>query len=482
MSRRTTASPPRLWLAMALVMGILASLSPAYATLPSTSNDPMDVIICAEASMLDGVREQVAALGGSITMDLSIINGFSATIPGELLNSIVSIPGVQSLTPDASLTLHARNKKDGSAAPPMSELTTQVLDVDRLWRRGITGEGVGVALIDSGVTPVGGLGAVGKVLNGPDLSFDGPFENVRYLDVYGHGTHLAGIIGGHDPNLPDRPKEKDTRTEFAGIAPDSHIVSVKVADGLGAADVSQVIAGIQWVIDRKDDPETNIRVLTLAFGTDGVQDYQLDPLAYAVEQAWHAGIVGMVAAGNDGNEHALRNPATDPYVISVGATDPHGTSRVRDDSVLGFSNCGVGDRTVDLVAPGESVSSLRVAGSFIDTNFPEAADGDRFFRGTGTSQAAAVTSGVVALMLGHRPDLSPDDVKALLTSTADRVWSASGSCKGVRAIDPDQAVLRRVPRNAGQDWPVADGSGSLEEARGSYYIYHDGEPLTGRSA
>ena len=104
------------------------------------------------------------------------------------------------------------------------------------------------------------------------------------------------------------PKQRDAATSFAGIAPDSHIVSVKVADGMGSADVSQVIAGIQWVIAHKDDPGANIRVLTLAFGTDGVQDYQLDPLAYAVEQAWHADIVVVVAAGNDGNAGALPQP------------------------------------------------------------------------------------------------------------------------------------------------------------------------------
>ena len=187
----------------------------------------------------------------------------------------------------------------------------------------------------------------------------------------------------------------------------------------------------------------------------------------------------VVAAGNDGNAGALRNPATDPYVIAVGASDPKGTARTRDDRVLEFSNCGVGDRTVDLVAPGKSVSSLRVPGSYVDSHFPEAADGERFFRGTGTSQAAAVTSGVIALMLDHRPRLSPDEVKALLTTTADRIGTPRGTCHGVRTIDPDQAVLRRVPRRTDQAWPVADGSGSLEAARGSYHVYHDGEALVG---
>ena len=428
--------------------------------------------------LLGDLRDQVVELGGTITLDLPIINGFAATIPGAIVEAVSAIPGLTSLTPDGTVTLNGR-RDDDATAPPMSQLTTDVLNLDRLWQRGITGEGVGIALIDSGVTPVGGLDADGKVVYGPDLSFDGPFEAVRNLDVFGRGTHLAGIISGHDPGLPDRPHQRDVRSTFAGVAPDSHIISVKVADGMGSADVSQVIAGIQWVIAHKDDPESHIRVLTLAFGTDGVQDYQLDPLAYAVEQAWHAGLVVVVAAGNDGNDRPLRNPATDPYVVSVGASDPNGTSRTSDDQVLEFSNCGVGDRHVDVVAPGKSVSSLRVAGSYIDSNFSEAADGERYFRGTGTSQAAAVTSGVIALMLDHRPRLSPDEVKALLVGTSDRIGTSRRTCHGFGTIDPDQAVLRRVPRGADQTWRVSDVSRSLEAARGSYHVYRDDEPLVG---
>ena len=293
-----------------------AMLIPAYAVPRSVDEGPFDVIIRADAGMLDQVRDEVSSFGGIITLDLSIINGFAASIPEAVSSAVSTIPGLASIIPDVGVTLNGYRDDDHIVAPPIADLTTNVLDLDRLWRRGITGEGIGVALIDSGVAPVGGLDADGKILNGPDLSFDGPFQSVRHIDVFGHGTHLAGIISGHDPDLPDRPKQRDAVTSFAGVAPDSHIVSVKVADGMGSADVSQVIAGIQWVIAHKDDPGANIRVLTLAFGTDGVQDYQLDPLAYAVEQAWHADIVVVVAAGNDGNASALRNPATDPYVIS----------------------------------------------------------------------------------------------------------------------------------------------------------------------
>ena len=461
------------------LFALIAGLVPG-GRVAASEPESVSVIVRAESGGMDLVRLAVARVGGSVTIDLPVIDGFAASIPRDATQFLSAAPGVASLTEDFRVTLNGRRQAGDEAGPSISTLTTTVLDLDRLWRRGITGDGVGVALIDSGVAPVGGLDAPEKVVNGPDLSFDSQFDNLRYLDAYGHGTHLAGIIAGVDPSLGSRPTERDVRTNFAGVAPGARIVSVKVADGLGTADVSQVIAGIQWVIDHKDDPEASIRVLNLAFGTDGVQDYRIDPLAYAVEQAWHAGLVVIVASGNDGTDEPLRNPATDPFVISVGASDPNGTRGTNDDVILDFSNCGVDDRTVDLIAPGRSISSLRVAGSYVDSAFPEAADGERFFRGTGTSQAAAVTSGVVALMLDARPDLTPDQVKVLLTTTADPIRSAGGTCEGVGMVDAHQAVMQRhVPKGAVQTWDESDGTGSLEAARGSYHVYRDGVALVG---
>jgi serine protease AprX len=455
----------------------LLTMSAGLVPLPAvTAVDRVSVIVTGDD--LSGAAAGIARLGGTVTGELAIIDGLVADVPPDRLDRVAALAGVESVTPNGRITL-AAGSWSPDAVPPIAALTTEVLDLDSLWRRGITGDGVGVALIDSGVTPVGGLDGTGTVVHGPDLSFDAPFDGVRHLDVYGHGTHLAGIIAGNDPGVGSRPSQRDARSAFVGVAPGARIVSVKVADGMGAADVSQVIAGIQWVVEHKDDPEAGIGVLVLAFGTDGTQDYRLDPLAHAVEQAWHAGIVVVVAAGNDGVGEALRNPATDPVVIAVGATDPAGTARVRDDRVLAFSNCGTDGRAVDLVAPGRSVSSLRVPGSYIDTMYPAAADGERFFRGTGTSQATAVVAGVAALVLDARPDLSPDEVKALLTTTADRVRGTTGACAGVGTVDAKGAVSSRVPRRSSQTWETSDGSGSLEGARGTHHVYRDGEPVVG---
>ncbi len=450
------------------IIGMLIAVVPASAPRVETMHQ---VIVRADSAMLDVVRRNVESLGGVIVRDLSIINGFAARVPAGL--DAASLPGVTEVTTDGRIELSS--SRAGGGYTSMRTLTDRVLDVDRLWARGITGAGVGVALIDTGVTPVGGLDGDGKIVNGPDLSFDAEFENLRWLDMYGHGTHLAGIIAGEDPQFSPRSSRRNV---FAGVAPEAQIVNVKVADATGTADVSQVIAGIQWVVDHKDDGPVDIRVLTLAFGTDGTQAYTLDPLAHAAEVAWHEGIVVVVAAGNDAAARPLRNPATDPYVIAVGALDPANSSKVSDDRLLAFSNCGTAERSVDVLAPGRSIASLRVGGSFIDDQYPEARTGRRYFRGTGTSQAAAVVSGAAALLIDQRPDLTPDQVKELLTESARTVASAGGACAQAGSLDVRRASASPTPTVA-QDFDRSDGSGSLEAARGSYHVSHDGIVLEG---
>jgi serine protease AprX len=177
-----------------------------------------------------------------------------------------------------------------------------------------------VAVIDSGIAPVVGLTGVGKVVNGPDLSFDSQSPDDRHLDRYGHGTHIAGIIAGRDTGALTDDQG------FAGIAPGARLVNVKVADRRGVVDVSQVIAAIDWVVEHAHDPGFDIRVLNLSFGTDSEQSYLRDPLAYAAEVAWHSGIVVVTAAGNGGSGTGrLTNPAVDPYVIAVGGSDTVGS-------------------------------------------------------------------------------------------------------------------------------------------------------------
>ncbi len=356
----------------------------------------------------------------------------------------------------------------GQFSGSMPWITNNITGANVFWKAGYDGTGVDVALIDTGVVPVDGLTWPGKVINGPDLSFESQAENLRHLDTYGHGTHLAGIIAGRD----------DADSNFAGMAPGARIVNVKVAGGQGAVDVSQVIAAIDWVVQHRNDNDMNIRVINLAYGTDSVQPYQVDPLAYAVEKAWNAGIVVVVAAGNDGNSALLRNPATDPFVIAVGAAE-NNASQI--SGVAAFSNCGTADRFVDIVAPGRSILSLRAPGSYADQHYPQAAVDGNYFLGSGTSQAAAVVAGGVALLLDKHPDLNPDQVKQMLITKADYVDGADYKCQGAGSLDMSGLTKLGVPNVhiSAQTFEPSDGTGSLEAARGTNHVYDNGVALTG---
>ncbi len=349
----------------------------------------------------------------------------------------------------------------GKASATLSDVASQI-GIAAAHDAGITGDGVDVALIDSGVSPVEGL-AAGKVVYGPDLSFDSQDDKTRYLDGYGHGTHLAGIIAGETAG-------------FEGVARDSRIVSVKVADAHGNADVSQVIAALDWVVSHAHSGGLNVRVLNLSFGTDSAQAYQIDPLAYAAEQAWHAGIVVVTSVGNTGKRLGrLTDPASDPYVLAVGSAD---TTYVVP-RVSTFSARGNGVRNPDLVAPGAHIESLQPKGTEADKEAGTTArKANGLFLGSGTSQAAAVVSGAVALLLGERPDLTPDQVKAMLRATANPLASGSERSQGKGLVDVGAALALETP-DAQQTFARSTGTGSLEAARGSLHVRDGKTVLTG---
>ena len=389
------------------------------------------------------------------------------------------------LTPDARVHLLGSTSTSTSTTyDPATDVNSmynieQVIGARQMWAQA-TGAGVDVALIDSGVAPVTGLSDSGKVINGPDLSFESQSSSTRYLDTFGHGTHMAGIIAGHDPGI-NASTAAGNSTAFLGVAPDARIISLKVADGQGETDVSQVIAAIDWVVQHAHDPGFNIRVLNLSFGTDSAQAYQLDPLAYAAEVAWRSGIVVVVSAGNSGAASGrLTDPAIDPFVLAVGADDSLGTLSTRDDTIPSFSSYGDGVRNPDLVAPGAHVQSLRVIGSYIDTQYSSTgAINDRYFRGSGTSQAAAVTSGAAAMLLQQRPGLTPDQVKAILNGTATALPAASVQGQGHGMVNLRGAFAAATPTVSSQPFVPSTGTGTLEGSRGSGHLVLNGVTLQG---
>jgi serine protease AprX len=445
-------------LAVGLVAGLLSS-----AAAPEPSH-LMRVIVRGAPGSLDPAARLVLDVGGRVGRPIWIIDGFSATVPADDIAELVGSPEIVSVTPDATVRLLGTvdgidpNKDAGSWLK-----VARNIRLHEMWQRGWTGDGIDVALIDSGVAPVPGIEM--QVVNGPDLSFDSQASNLTQIDTYGHGTHMAGLIAGRDTWIKPSKEDEEVDRAFVGAAPGARIVSIKVASSDGATDVSQVIAAIDWVIQHRNADGLNIRVLNLSFGTDGTQDYRLDPLAYAAEVAWHHGIVVVVAAGNSGfGTPQLNNPAYDPYVIAVGGDDTRGTDDPKDDVIPSWQTRGNAIRHPDLVAPGKSIISLRDPGSHADEANPNARVGtSRFFRGSGSSQAAAIVSGAVATLLDQHPELTPDQVKALLMQTAVPLPNADPVAQGAGLINMHRAREAKVSAvaDAVQTWPRSTGLGSL---------------------
>ncbi|HEX7135741.1 MAG TPA: S8 family serine peptidase [Iamia sp.] len=352
------------------------------------------------------------------------------------------------------------------ATPLQPGQVTDLIGARTLRQRGLDGTGVDVALVDTGVAPVPALDDEGAVIVGPDLSFDPQGSDMPLgIDAYGHGTHMASLIAGRGTS------------QAQGIAPGARILDMKVGASNGAVDVSQVIAAINWVDQHRNDPGMDVRVLNLSYGTDGVQPYQVDPLAHAVETAWRHGIVVVVAAGNSGG--ALTNPAIDPYVLTVGAADMGGSAASpADDKTAAFSSVGTAQRGVDLLAPGVSLVGARVPGSAADTEHPEARVGTTQFRGSGTSQAAAVVSGAVALLLQDRPELTPDQVKEILVDSGRVLLRSARSTQGSGLLHLATASADR-PIDAPQAHPRSTGLGSLDAARGTARVSDGQAELAG---
>src|SRR4051794_22369716 len=424
----------------------------------------------------NGPERAVESFGGSVGQQFSVFHGFSAKVPGDRLDALRAVPGVSGVTEDAGLTLDSAAVQDQASQPgSLYTVANKVTGAADMWKAGYTGKGVDVAVIDSGVVPVDGLSG-SKVVYGPDLTLENN-TSAKNLDTYGHGTAMSSIIAGRDAAATG--SYAGDSADFVGMAPDSRIVSIKVADAKGQTDVSQAIAAIDWVVQNRNRNGLNIRVLNMSFGTDGVQDYALDPLAFAAEQAWHKGIVVVVAVGNEGfGTSKVNNPAYDPYLLAVGSAATNGTATTADDVVSSFSNDGDGTRNPDLVAPGEKVVGLRSPGSYLDTTYPTARIGDRLFRGSGTSQASAVVSGAAALLIQQRPTARPDQIKALLTGTANPIPNATTAQQGSGLVDLTEAMTANTP-NKVQAFKVSTGLGSLELARGSVHVNVGGRQVRG---
>jgi serine protease AprX len=475
--------------AVAGVLTVLAAMTPvtrqASTTVIQSTGRLEHMIVRAIPGHIHDAERLVASAGGKVGRELSIISGFAAAVPADavagLRNAVDVVSSVEADAPMRPLSVDPALGYDATGDFGSMLNVNKLIGAPTLWANGYTGEGVDVALLDTGVAPVEGLS--GKIVNGPDLSLDYQNGLAESVDAYGHGTHMAGIIAGRDADTTTLTDP----TKFVGVAPDARIVNVKVGAADGSTDVSQVIAGIDWVVQHRNDNGLNIKVLNLSFGTLSKQPYTVDPLAYAAEVAWRNGVVVVAAAGNDGaGAKELADPAYDPRLLAVGAFDPSNSFLPSAWIPADFTNFGSDKRDSDIFAPGLHILSLRDPGSYVDTNFPESQVGTRFTRGSGTSQAAAVMSGVVADLFDKYPTATPDMIKNVLVRTVTpfkgtaltKLMGLDGSAGTVNA---PKALARSITSdgNGKQSFTYASGTGSLELARGDMHLSNGTSELTG---
>ncbi len=383
------------------------------------AGEHVDVIIQFVQQPAQKHFDKVKKHGGLFKKKLHAVKGGLFTVPADELDSLANDPDVAYISPNRSLS--------GAADYFVATVGADIAQ----YNIGLDGTGIGVAVIDSGVNSHNDL--ENPNTGASRIVYSEGFTPSGYTsDYYGHGSHVAGILAGNGADSASAGS-----LAYRGVAPKANIINLRVLKSDGSGDDASVIAAIDRAIQLKNT--YNIRVINLSLGRRVRESYTLDPLCQAVESAWRAGIVVVVAAGNFGRDNSMgtggygtiASPANDPYVITVGATNTLGTLSKGDDYVATFSSKGPSliDHVVkpDLVAPGNSIASLLASStSTLATNYPANkvyvwTDGSyraRYLRLSGTSMAAPVVSGAVALLLQKTPSLNPDQVKARLMKTA----------------------------------------------------------------
>jgi serine protease AprX len=394
------------------------------------------LIVARDAASLGSVTQLIQLLGGTLGRPLPIINARAATIPNRSLVTLALTSTVQHVAFDRVIV----------GALERTGQTTGALAVRQ--QLGLDGSGVGVAVIDSGITPWhDDLSDAGNSSQRVDRFVNFTGSSTIPSDGYGHGTHVAGIIAGNG---------FDSGGARAGIAPGARLVVLKVLDGSGRGRISDVIAALDYVVAHR--AELNIRVVNMSVATGVYESYNTDPLTIAARRAVEAGIVVVASAGNDGRSPQGRTqyggitaPGNAPWVLTVGASSHMGTIDRADDTIAAFSSRGPTaiDRAAkpDLVAPGVGIESLSAPNSTLyntrsayllpgttPTSYPP------YLSLSGTSQAAPVVSGTVALMLQANPALTPNAVKAALQFTAQTYASYDALTQGVGFLNAQGAV------------------------------------------
>ncbi len=384
-------------------------------------------IIVQKLGQGQAVEQLVAELGGNVLSDLRIINAIAAEMSADAAYQLAQSSEVRWISIDAEVHSSLLGLGDTRAVvdPPNYYLDT--LGIPSVWKQGVTGKGIGVAIIDSGVVRDADFTNL-ALIRGFNLN------SITPIDLYGHGTHIAGIVAGNG---------NDSKGKYKGIAPDSTLIGLKVSNDLGLAFESDVVKALQWTYDNKE--KYNIRVINLSINSGVATSYHESALNAAAEILWFSGVVVVVSAGNSGGQDGYNTvtaaPANDPFLITVGASDERGTSAIGDDVVAAYSAYGRtkdGFVKPDIIAPGTAIYSVRAPLSPWAVLYSDRLTSDgQYFRLSGTSMAAPMVVGVVALMLQKDPSLTPDQVKYRLLNSSRRSLSVplDGSNVAFRYMD-----------------------------------------------
>jgi len=426
----------------AVTLSSIASKSALMQSLASqagVSTDPsVNVIVQYAAVPSQTNYSTAAAAGATLTGQFGSFQGASYSIPLSSVGQLVSSdPTISYISLDRPLA-GATDYGDGS----------QAINLDIAPSLSFDGSGVGVAVIDSGIysnhNDLKSANSTSSANSRVVYSQNFVPGTTSTSDAYGHGTHVAGIIGGNGNNSTC----SNCVVAFRGVASNVKLINLRVLDQNGQGSDSSVIAAIDRAIALKST--YNIRVINLSLGRGIYEGYVQDPLCQAVEKAWKAGIVVVVAAGNYGRDNSFGNqgygtitsPGNDPYVITVGAMKTMFTDTGADDQIASYSSKGPSavDHVVkpDIVAPGNGrVSLLASTSATLYANNPSTAvpknyyqtgasssASSAYYRLSGTSMATPEVSGTVALMLQQNPSLAPDQVKARLMKTASKHFPA----------------------------------------------------------
>lgn len=366
-------------------------------------------------SALDS-RSLSNALGIPVRHTYKVINGFSAKVNIDTLEKLMANGAVTKVWYDRPVEA-------------LLDIASPAVNAPQVWSGSDSGKGIGIAILDTGIyphpdltTPVNRIVAFKDYVKGRTKPYD---DN-------GHGTHCAGDAASSGFK---------SGGVYSGPAPKANLIGVKVLNKLGSGLMSDIIAGIQWCIDNKENYK--IRVLSMSLGAKASSSYKDDPLCTAVEKAWDSGIAVCVAAGNEGPEEGtISSPGIDPKIITVGALDDRNTVETPDDKIASFSSCGPtidGLVKPDLVAPGVNIVSLRSPKSYIDKSNKKARVSEWYTPLSGTSMATPVCAGVAALIIARYSGISPDELKELMVKTS-RTLNTNSNSQGSGLIDALAAV------------------------------------------